>query len=212
MSALPVPMEEKEARQVTQRLHLLLGGVGDGLAKVADLLEKAKAGEVWRPLGYSSWTTYMEDEFKTDLAAIRAATERADVAKALTEAGMSLRSAAKALGVGKSTVARDLAEVSQNGTPAERPPATGRDGKTYPRPATFLPSGKPDAASTEAIGNAVPPVKVPRPVSLPKLIARIIRDLDALADRLADLDDDQRDQYGEELADLAISAEMVTHV
>lgn len=207
MSALPVPMDKAEAERVTQRIRLLLDSIANNAEKVLDLIEQAKAADAWKPLGYDSWTDYVAAEFGEALARLNRGDRLQAVVK-MRELGMSTRAIGEVVGTDHATVVRDLKKSGGADAPPEQA-VTGRDGKTYPRPAMLLPSGKPDAASTEAIGKAAPAVKVPRPVSLAKLIARIIRDLDALADRLADMDDDQREQYGEELAELASSAEAV---
>jgi ParB-like chromosome segregation protein Spo0J len=54
--------------------------------------------------------------------------QRQTIAAELREQGHSLRAIAGAVGVGKSTVERDLEQVSHGGTPGS---VTGRDGKTY---------------------------------------------------------------------------------
>lgn len=84
----------------------------------------------WEPLGYSSWQELCTSEFPFQVHFPKA--ERVEAVGQLTEAGMSTRDAAAALGVGKSTIERDRQELSRNGTVE----TTGADGKVreYPAP------------------------------------------------------------------------------
>jgi transposase len=80
----------------------------------------------WRTLGYESphkWYAALTDMM------LAAPEIRRRLVAALRAEGYSLRGIASQLVVDKNTVARDLAEVSHDGTP-ER--VTGTDGKTYP--------------------------------------------------------------------------------
>lgn len=103
----------------------------DGMkADVADLGERigtAYLGRAWVALGYPSWDALCDAEFQG--ARLRVPREqRAEQVESLAAQGLSTRTIAAALGVGKSTVDRDLAGVP-DGTPAL--PRIGHDGKTY---------------------------------------------------------------------------------
>ncbi|NYI78705.1 hypothetical protein [Nocardioides panzhihuensis] len=205
MGALEVAMSKAEAEKVTLSIQYTLKAVASSWSKAVDLMEQAEAGGAWKALGYASWTAYWSAEFGDILRGISRDDRRPVVAK-MRELGMSTRAIGKVVGVSKDTVQRDLAEAGvSSDTPA--PPVTGEDGKTY-RKLRLLPSGKPDAASTEDMGMAVPPVTKRKPPAVfvgdPTLIAGIRRDLDTLADRISQLDDDGvqefRRTYADELA------------
>jgi len=124
-------------------------------AEVVELVEQAKAGKAWRVLDYPSWTAYVTDRFGGRLDRLQRA-DRRDLVARLAELGMSTRTIGEVVGVNASTVSRDLAAVA-SATPDQS--VTGADGKTYARRPMFLPSGKPDAATTEDMGQSVPPVR-----------------------------------------------------
>lgn len=156
------PLSEPQARELT-----------DSIAKTSaflwDQVALAYEGRAWAALGYSSWDNYCAVEF--DGARLRLPREeRTMVVGSLSDAGLSTRAIAAALGVSKNTVTADLAEVSQFGTPdpddviadaeivdvgeiTHRPTVTGVDGKTYPKTKGTTP--KPPAERAEEIRNLV---------------------------------------------------------
>lgn len=118
----------EDARRLTERIRLTAASVVEGIEKLKALVAKAKAGNVHEQLGYASWTAYLSEVLgETPMRLAR--DDRQEVARMLTDEGMSTRATAKVLGVGKDTVHRDLAGVA-NETPAPRA-VTGNDGKTY---------------------------------------------------------------------------------
>lgn len=186
MNALEIDMSVTEARQVTQRINLLLGNIADTTSKVLDLIERAEAGAAWRALSYPSWTAYVSIEFSRALERLTRA-ERIPITAKLSETGMSTRAIGSVVGVSKDTVHRDLQQVSHADTPA-----TGTDGKTYPRPATFLPSGKPDARTTEEFAGSIPQSRTPRRRPLPDRWRDAVWDLEKAIARIEKLAADDR--------------------
>lgn len=184
MSALPLAMNRDEAEKITSTIQTRLATIADNAEAVVRLIEQARAGDAHAVLGFASWTAYVADKFGGSLARLEKV-ERMPVVATLAETGMSTRAIADVVGVSKSTVDR---EVSHSGTPA-----VGTDGKTYVRPATFLRSGKPDANSTEDMGNAVPAMKkkVPRK-PLPEAYRKAVWELQFALERLQRLHADDR--------------------
>ncbi|MFD7075242.1 hypothetical protein ACFV9G_13630 [Nocardioides sp. NPDC059952] len=216
--ALEVPMSKTEAEKITMSIKLLLGSLADVTDKVFDQIEKAEAGDAWKALDYRSWTAYVTAEFGDALRRLDRGGRFLAIVR-MRELGMSTRAIGEVVGAGKSTVARELAGVP-NGTPGSsageessspEAPVTGKDGKTYPRRRKLqvLPSGKPDAASTEDMGRAVPPVtkrKSPvrrsssrRPVGV--RLRQVVAEVDGMAEAI--LTDDVT------LADLGVDGDVV---
>jgi hypothetical protein len=184
-------MEASEATRVTARIKLLLGSVAETTEKIVSLIEVAEAGKAWRALGYDSWTAYVAAEFTGALEGLARA-ERIPITAKLSTTGMSTRAIANVVGVSVGTAHNDVvvAGVQELNTSQK---TIGTDGKTYPRPATFLPSGKPDARTTEALGRQLPPVRPkPRRRPLPDQYKNAVYDLEKAVDRLARLQSDDR--------------------
>lgn len=129
-----------EARELVDSIRIDITDVGERIAT-------AYLGRAWIGLGYQSWDELCDAEFEG--ARLRVPREvRAGLVQSLAEAGLSTRSAAKALGVSNATVARDLAGVAD--VTADRT-VVGQDGKRYaptqpPRPQTPAQSTPSDAA------------------------------------------------------------------
>lgn len=115
------PMAADEARRLDQRIRLMAADIGEKFGKLRDLVEQARAGHIHVALGYKSWPAYVADAVAGSVQQKLAAADRAAVVELLADVGMSARGIAQATGVGKSTVARDLSQVSQSGTPGPAP-------------------------------------------------------------------------------------------
>ncbi len=134
---LPLVMTPAEAVEITGKISELVASITADSVAVVELIGQAKSGEAWRALGYASWTAYVAAEFSGALQALQAA-ERMPVVSVLADSGMSVRAIGEVVGVGKSTVSRDLAA---SGVPdGTRSRVTGRDGKSYSRRATGAPT------------------------------------------------------------------------
>jgi hypothetical protein len=125
-----------------------------------------EAGD-WETLGYQSPAAWYKD--LTDVGQMPPEV-RQRLADAMRGQGWSLRSIADELGVGKDTVARDLAQVSHGETPGR---VTGADGKTYPasRPRIVVTEHITETGLVDVVARPVKPetglVRVPvRPVGL----------------------------------------------
>jgi hypothetical protein len=153
---------EVEARALVDSIRADITDVGERIAT-------AYLGRAWIALGYADWDSLCDAEFEG--ARLRVPREvRAELVQSLSAAGLSTRAAAKALGVGKSTINRDMAGVpSGTGAPSgapERGPVIGQDGKQYAptqpaRPQTSppvaLPSVQDVAAGEEPEPGVAPP-------------------------------------------------------
>jgi hypothetical protein len=127
--------DKSAARKLTAKLKT-------GLRNAVELVIQAYDGRIWIPLGYESWSTYLDSElgeYRVKLPAI----ERKELVRKMTEdAKMSSRAIASALGVDQKTVVNDRKELGGNATeedssdgtvkvpPAER--VTGVDGVSRP--------------------------------------------------------------------------------
>jgi hypothetical protein len=95
--------------------------------EMADAVVQLWQGQGWLALGYDSWDDLCAAELSLKLQLPIGA--RHSIVGSMTKQGMSTRAIGSALGVGKSTVQRDLEQAVPNGTPAR---IIGRDGNRYP--------------------------------------------------------------------------------
>lgn len=172
-SGLPTALDATDARALTdqikaaerldRRIRLMATTINDGLSKLYELVEAAKASSIHLTLGYPSWTAYMVDACKVEIKLDR--DRRRELVGWLSGEGMSQRAIADVVGISKNTVTSDIGQVSQSGTPEEdvddlaaalvalpaeqftvavdaiidggvkehAPAVRGLDGKTYPR-------------------------------------------------------------------------------
>jgi len=128
-----VSLTEAEARALTDEIRADIAGVG---AKI----ERAYFGRAWTVLGYGTWDDYCDAEFASSFPRLPRP-ERVAIVCALSDADMSGRSIAAAIGVTEGTVRNDLKSGAQNyapdladtaAAPTKPSTVTGADGKTYP--------------------------------------------------------------------------------
>lgn len=120
------PLSEGKAKVLDKRIRLASIRVADNTAQLLDLLEEAANGKIHVALGYPSWPAYIKDAVNVSPADD---SERKALVSLMSGKGMSVRAIADVVGVGKSTVSRDLADEDvPDGTPT-----TGVDGKEYKR-------------------------------------------------------------------------------
>jgi predicted transcriptional regulator len=95
------PSPALAARARAERIRL-------SLSEAYEELVQAFALRDWETLGYASWDEYREQEFGEVLTRIADVHTRAEVHRALSDAGMSQRQVARSTGSSQSTVSRDL--------------------------------------------------------------------------------------------------------
>jgi len=106
-----------DAHRLDSRIRLLSGAIGDNLAKLTDLIARAKDAEIHLALGYSSWTAYLASALGQLELAMNAPARR-ELVGLLTDEGMSQRAIAQAAGVSQATISRDQ-QVMHDASPAE---------------------------------------------------------------------------------------------
>jgi transposase-like protein len=109
-----IPLSPQDATRLDKRLRLMAGTARQNFEKVGRLLDEAKAGRVHDVLGYKSWPAYVADAVGGQIQL--SGDSRVAMVQMLAGEGMSVRAIATATGVSKSTVDRDLAQVSHDGT------------------------------------------------------------------------------------------------
>jgi hypothetical protein len=129
-------MTEAQAEEITDSIRTISGEIAERFVDLADLVARARDGRADVALGFASWPVYLAETVGTIHTETR--DERRVLAQYLTEQGLSTRAIAPILGVGKSTIDRDVGAGVPYGTPdvidADPEPITGLDGKSYPRP------------------------------------------------------------------------------
>jgi hypothetical protein len=115
-------MNKREAQQITKQIRC-------AVKDLDQLIITAYAERAWAALGYPSWADYCQTEFESDCVKLHG-DARVKVAVRLKESGMSNRAIAVSLGIGKDTVARDLATIGANAPMLDR--VTTSDGRSYP--------------------------------------------------------------------------------
>jgi hypothetical protein len=121
------PLDRESAERLDRRIRLLVGTIHDQIAKLYELVDKAKRGNVHEALGFSSWTAYLADVFTVDVRLKRQ--QRRELVSYLSGEGMSQRAIADVVGIDQKTVGNDLRR-EENSSPG---PISGLDGKTYKR-------------------------------------------------------------------------------
>jgi hypothetical protein len=161
------------ARRLDQRIRLLVGSIGDNLAKLHALVQEAKQGEIHEELGFPSWTAYLADALTIQVQLGRE--QRRELVGYLSGEGMSQRAISSVVGVDQKTISNDLRAGEENSSPqpvSANAVVTGLDGKTYqPKPAQ--------------------PAK-PRRGSIVDDFGRAASDLGRVTNRLEKLADDDR--------------------
>ena len=115
-----VPLDRAAAEKLDGRIRRLAKQAGDQLVQVGKLLDEARTGRAHEALGYASWTAYVADSVGGQLQL--SGDSRQAMVQLMAGEGMSVRAIATATGVSKSTVSRDLDQVSHRGTPDRADP------------------------------------------------------------------------------------------
>lgn len=200
-----VPLDQHSAERLDKRLRLMAGTARDNFEKVGRLLDEAKRGQVHEVLGFKSWTAYVADAVGGQLQLSGDA--RQAMVGMLAGEGMSVRAIAAATGVSKSTVDRDLAQVSHDGTGVietdpkvgvpqrdtletvsdEAPAVTGLDGKSYSKP-----KRKPKPSPNGGAPKDGAPGKPDRRVQVPTAYREKVKSLTPIINELVALTTDPR--------------------
>lgn len=121
------------AAKLDERIRVMANAAARDMDALAELVAKAKAGEIHEALEFDSWTSYVADAL-APLFHERSRDERRRIVALLDDAGMSIRAIAEATGTPKSTVADDVHQLSGNRTAdTDATTTTGLDGKRYQR-------------------------------------------------------------------------------
>lgn len=116
------------AAELDRQLRAQARCVAAHIERFRELIEEAKASEIHLALGFPSWPAYVVDVVCGAMPKLRLG-DRRELVAVLAGTGMSQYAISQVLGIGWSTVNRDL--VLQD---VEQPEAiTGLDGKTYPK-------------------------------------------------------------------------------
>jgi hypothetical protein len=191
---------EGNARRLDQRIRLLVGSIGDNLARLHHLVEEAKQGEIHKALGFASWTAYLADALTIQVQLDRE--QRRELVCYLSGEGMSQRAIATAVNTSLGTVNQDLSSQvfnSEHLPPLDDPAeilaerSTGIDDKSYPR-------NKSNAAVDER------PQRKPRRRPITESFEHFTRNLGKNTASLMRLAaDDRFARNGEELAQVNLS-------
>jgi hypothetical protein len=109
------PIDRSDAERLDMRIRLLVGAINDNLAKLYELVEQAKAGEIHKVLGYPSWTAYVADVFSVQVRLDRQ--QRRELVGYLSGESMSQRAIADVVGADQATVSRDLRARDADASP-----------------------------------------------------------------------------------------------
>ena len=113
------------ARELDRKLRAQVQCIAESLETFGALVREAKASQIHTELGYPSWPAYLVSVVGGVMPKLRIA-DRREIVALLAGTGLSDYAISKALGIGYSTVARDLTF-----RPAERRDTVGLDGKRY---------------------------------------------------------------------------------
>lgn len=159
-------LDAGQALALVKKIGGQLDRVNVETGSLVELVADALKGKAWVSLGYGSWVEMVEAlrwEFRPATT-----TDRAALSLALRESGMSLRAIGKVVGASKSTVERDLDQLSHLGQLDGPEQVHTTDGKTYPatRPPLATNSrgeGDDDTGSDGEIGGPELPESEPSP-------------------------------------------------
>lgn len=179
-------MTRDQAERLTERIRLTATSFMETRDKLARLIREAQDGEAHKALGIASWTEYVSQVFSDTPLMRLSRMERKELVSELADEGMSTRAIAPIVGAHHDTVATDLRAVG-NPTPATEPrQITGRDGKTYTRPA-------PEPVTVDHETGEIDPDPVkPRRRPINELLREAGAELDRAVERINRLAQDDR--------------------
>lgn len=113
-----VSLDTAAAKRLDGRIRLLVNTINDNIAKLHDLVDQAKRGDVHQVLGYRSWTEYLADVFTVQVRLDRE--KRRELVGYLSGEGVPQRVIADVVGADRKTVRRDI-EAGEKGPPEPDP-------------------------------------------------------------------------------------------
>lgn len=130
--AAPVEDGKAHAEAVDRDLRACARTVADSMTLFRAIIEKARTEDIWKHLGFKSWTAYVADVIGNEMGQLPAG-DRRQVVELLAGEGMSNRAIAEAVGVNEITVRRDKEQVRHDVAP-ERALHLVRDDQQSRRP------------------------------------------------------------------------------
>lgn len=118
-------MTKKEAQALNRKIKTLSEKVSTNAFELLTLLEQAATGNIHKALEYKSWTEWYSENVQIEVSD---KDERKMLVNMMSGKGMSQRAIGASLGIGQSTVHRDL-----DGDSSESGETVGLDGKKYKR-------------------------------------------------------------------------------
>lgn len=152
-----------EAQRLTQRIKLTAGSIRDGLFKLRNLVDEAKASNVWQVLGFPSWTAYLADALGSEPMRL-GRDERRELVDYLAGEGMSTRAIAPIVGTSQKTVDREVRAARESNDSPQVPLSAAEPVSTSPE--VVEPEG-------EVTGDVEPP-NPPSPVTVNPATGEII--------------------------------------
>ena len=186
-------MTRDQAERLTERIRLTATSFMETRDKLARLIREAQEGEAHKALGIASWTEYVSQVFSDTPLMRLSRVERKELVSELADEGMSTRAIAPIVGASNYTVSKDLQGVRDLAPDAGPRQITGRDGKTYTRPAPEPATVDHDTGEiTQTKPNRKPITDTARDIGL---------DLNALTNRIDRLmSDDRFDRNRDDIA------------
>ena len=159
MTVEPTPtLSAEDAYRLTQRIRTAASGAREAMETLSVLVEEARAGGAHAAMGFASWTDYLSSTLGASPMRLDRE-QRRELVAYLAGEGMSTRAIAPIVGVGDSTVQRDLA-TAPSGAVARPSTVTSLDGRQRPsvQPARPQPAAKPEPArKDDDAGRLAPP-------------------------------------------------------
>lgn len=112
MTAVHALLSPGEAQPLTQRIKQTASNVREGMFRLRNLIEEAKASNAWSVLGFASWTAYLVDALGDEPLRV-SRDERHELVAYLAGEGLSRPAIASATGVDERTVQRDFRVVER---------------------------------------------------------------------------------------------------
>jgi hypothetical protein len=149
----PAPLDEKSAKVLDTKIRLVATNIKTNWEKLKDYIAEAKAGQIHSALGKPTWTAYLAEVLEIGW---QDRDERRKIVALLSDAGMSQRAIAEAVGTSQKTVDRDLDEPSHDDSVDQTPESDTESAKVVSLDGKRRPK------------HPKPKAEVPKPKSQPK--------------------------------------------